>query len=172
MSAYQNQPENLNFLSPLGFGFKIKKAPHINYFVQSVAIPSISIAAVEVPTPFSKLPYAGTSITYDPLSITFKVDEDMENYTEIFTWIEGMGFPEKFDQYKKLSEKPMGDGIFSDVSVFVLTSAKNPNKEIVFIDAFPISLSELRLQTTDTDVEHITATVDFRYSRFVMKSVQ
>jgi hypothetical protein len=42
MSSIDNTPENKNFLSPLNFRFQIKKAPHVNFFVQSVNIPAIS----------------------------------------------------------------------------------------------------------------------------------
>ena len=42
MSAILDQtPSNRNFLSPLNFKFTIKKAPHVNFFIQKVNVPQI-----------------------------------------------------------------------------------------------------------------------------------
>ena len=48
MSILDTQPTNKNFLSPLGFRFTIKKAPNLNFFVQSVNIPTLSLGTVDV----------------------------------------------------------------------------------------------------------------------------
>ena len=37
--ALSDQPDNTQFLSPLGFNFGIKKLPTTNYFVQSMNVP-------------------------------------------------------------------------------------------------------------------------------------
>jgi len=168
MSALSNQPTNNNFLSPLGLRFTIKKTPLVNYFVQSATIPSVSIGRVDIPNPFVKIPFAGTQLTFDPLAIVFKVDEDMKNYLEIYNWLIGLGFPEDFNQYKTLaSAQPMsGEGIVSDCTLTVLSSAMNPNIEIVFYDAYPTSLSSISLDSREQDVNYIDATVTFAYRSF------
>ena len=171
MSAYANQPININFLSPVGFAFKIKKAPHLNYFIQSASIPGVSIAPIDVPNPFSKVPFVGSQLTYDTLSVTFKVDEDMKNYMEIYDWLIGMGFPKEFDQYQQIAVRPTGEGIFSDLTLIVNTSAKNPNIEVTYYDAFPTSISALTFDTTSEDIAHITCTVEFKYGRYVINTI-
>lgn len=171
MSAYANQPTNVNFLSPVGFVFKIKKTPTLNYFVQSVTLPSLSIEPIDMPNPFSKIPFAGTTLSYETLSVTFKVDEDMKNYLELHNWLSGLGFPKQFDQYKRLAEKPIGEGVVSDLTLLINTSSKNPNMEVVFYDAFPISLSTLTFDMTAEEISHVTCTVEFKYGRYVIQPV-
>lgn len=171
MSAYGNQPTNVNFLSPLGFSFKIKKTPHLNYFVQSVTLPGVSIAPIEVPNPFSKIPFAGSQLTYDTMSLTFKVDEDMKNYLEIYNWLTGMGFPKDFAQYQNIANQTTGEGVFSDLTLIINTSSKNPNIEVTFYDAFPLNLSPLTFDTTPEEVSHITCTVEFKYGRYVINTI-
>ena len=39
MSALDSNPANKNFLSPLNFSFRIKKAPYTNFFIQKVNVP-------------------------------------------------------------------------------------------------------------------------------------
>jgi len=59
MSALENTPTNPNFLSPLNFKFSIKRAPHINFFIQKIGIPSLSLPTYESPNPFVKIPEPG-----------------------------------------------------------------------------------------------------------------
>jgi hypothetical protein len=167
MSALENTPNNRNFLSPLNFKFSIKRAPNVNFFIQRVNIPSIRLPDIDIPTQFVPIPTTGR-LTYGTFSVSFKVDEDLHNYLEIHNWMRGLGFPESYDEYKTISEQPeyTGDGLRSDLSLIVLNSAKNPNYEFVFRDAFPIDLSDATFDSTLTSVDYITATVEFKYTLF------
>lgn len=165
MSAIDNTPENKNFLSPLNFKFQIKKAPHVNFFIQKVNIPEIRIISPETPNPFVKIPYPGEHINYGTLNIDFKVDEDLENYLEIHNWLKALGKPQEFEQFKQIQDIPQwtGDGITSDISLIVLASTKMPNYDITYTDAYPESLSGLNFNTVDNDVNYVTASATFRY---------
>lgn len=168
MSALDNQPENFNFLSPFSFKFQIKKTPYLNFFVQSVNIPGISMPAPEQPNPFVGIPLPGDHLTYDELLIQFKVDEELKNYLELHNWIRALGYPENFNEYKTIANQPKlsGLGIVSDISLLILTSAKNPKFEVVFKDAFPIQLSALIFETTSETVSYIDASATFRYRSY------
>ena len=176
MSAITNQPTNINFLSPLNFKFTIKKTPTTNYFVKAINLPEVGFMGTEVPTPFVKIPFPSTALTYGTLRLQFGVDEDMKNYLEIHNWLVGMGFPDNFDQYKDLVDGdpkigrnkriPSGSGVFSDATLMILTSSKNPNLEITFVDLFPISLSQLVFDTTNIDVQYLDAVANFRYRKY------
>jgi len=168
MSAIDNTPSNKNFLSPLNFKFQIKKAPHVNFFIQKVNIPSIALPNVETPNPFVNLPYPGEHIKYGNLDISFKVDEDLQNYLEIHNWLVSLGKPENFDQYKTIQNvnPTSGDGIYSDIALYVLSSTKIANYEITFIDAFPVSLSDISFNSVDNDVNFIQASASFKYSYY------
>lgn len=175
MTAISNLPDNTNFLSPLGFTFSIKKTPGVNYFVQSVNLPSVSLGSIDLETPFVKIPYPGDHIAYDPLTLTFRVDEDMRNYAEIYNWILATGFPDAFEQYQSMSEvakfrgtanRMSGEGQYSDASLIILNSVKAPIIEFKFHDLFPVSLGEIQFDTRDTDVNYVEASVTFAYRKF------
>jgi hypothetical protein len=168
MSAIDNTPSNKNFLSPLNFTFQIKKAPHVNFFIQKVNIPSIALRSIETSNPFVKLPYPGDHIDFGELKIVFKVDEDLQNFLEIHNWMKALGKPEDFAQYKAISNIPSytGEGIYSDISVIILSSSKVANYDISYADAFPVSLSDLNFTTTDNDVNYIEASATFKYSYY------
>ena len=178
MSAVENQPSNINFLGQNGFRFSIKRLPGVNYFCQGVSIPAVSIGAIESPTPFAAVPRPGDRIAYEPLQITFKVDEDLRNYFEIQKWIEGLGHPDELSQTRNLSQeiartqmastRPTGyyTTYMSDATLSILTSAKNLNRNIFFLDCFPVALTELSFASTVTTIEYLEATVTFRYRKY------
>lgn len=167
MSAVENTPLNKNYLSPLNYQFSVKKLPHVNFFLQKVNIPSLTITPTSSPNPFVAIPYSGDHIQFGTLTISFKVDEQLKNYKEIFDWLMGLGFPKDFSQYSDLAKKnKTQEGVVSDVSVIATDSAKNPRFEFVFVDAFPTFLSDLNLDTTADDVNYITASATFKYTYF------
>ena len=86
MAVTDNQPTNLNPLSPLGFRFQIKRIPNINYFCQSVVLPTITMNPIEMQsTPFGIIPRPGDRLMYDPFTLRFRVDEDLKNYIKELT---------------------------------------------------------------------------------------
>lgn len=175
MSIINTEPSNKNFLSPLGFKFTIKKTPHVNYFVQSVNLPNVSLGESSMPTPFQRIPVAGDHIEYGDLQLTFKVDESMKNYIELYNWITAIGFPDKFDQHKAVDPKFVkygsGEGIYSDATLVVMSSAMNPMHEIVFKEIYPSSLTDFVFDSRNTDVEYIEATVTFKFRNFTIKTL-
>lgn len=170
MAALDNQPTNVNFLAPTNFRFFIKKSPNVNFFIQKATIPSVTLGSISQPTPLISIPQPSDQLQYSPLSITFIVDEDLRNYLEIYDWLLGLGFPETSTQYANLQSKSRisGEGIISDISVNVLNSAKNPNFEFIFMDAFPIQLGSLNFSVTETGIEYLTVDATFDYRSFTI----
>jgi hypothetical protein len=168
MTAIDNTPINKNFLSPLNFRFQIKKAPNVNFFIQKVNIPDITLSSPEPNNPFVKTPIPGEHLSYGTLEVFFAVDEDLTNYLEIHNWLVALGKPESFKQYADIQNKPSytGDGIYSDITVLVMSSVKQPNFDITYTDAFPVSLSSLVFNTIDENVNYITASATFKYTYY------
>lgn len=172
----QNQPSNRNMYSPLGFEFGIKSLPHVQYFCQSIDIPALSVNAIDVANKFTKVPYAADKVNFQELSIEFKIDEDWRNYREIFNWLIAFGFPEKYSQYKnyrdntqELRDQPDEASMKTDCFILIQTALKRPNLGLTFRNAFPINLSQVRLSSTETDVNYVTATATFRFQDMVFE---
>ena len=172
MTAITDTPTNLNFLSPLNFKFTLMRAPTVNFFIQSVNIPGMTLRSTEMPTPFIKVPVPGDHLNYDELEISFKVDEDLVNYFEIHNWIRALSHL-KPSEYRALQYSPQytGSSIRSDISLQILNSNRKPNYEITYKDAFPVSISSLEFDTKDEDVSFISATAKFEYINFDVRKV-
>lgn len=160
-------PTNSNFLPTVGFKFGIKKLPTTNYFVQSINVPGLKFGFIERPNPFLKYPIPGDHLQFNDFTLTFKVDEDMKNYLEIYDWMIGLGFPDNFDQYRLIDSKSAtsGEGKVSDGTIQILNSARVPGIEVTVIDMFPSSLSDIIFDSRDTNLEYAQATVIFKYRK-------
>lgn len=158
------------FLSPLEFKFSVNRLPKTNFFVQRASIPNLNLSSINQPTPFYTPKRTGHTLSFGDLSVTFKVDEDMGNYMEIYNWMVGLGFPSEFSEYSDLNRSD--EGLYSDASLVILSSQKNPSILFKFINLFPVSLSSIELDTTQDDVTYADITVDFAYDRFYVERLR
>lgn len=118
----------------------------------------------DYPTPYKDLYEPGDKITFDDFSLKFLVDENLENYLEIYKWIKGLGYPENLEQIYKLQTSK--GGIYSDGTLQVLNSSQRPNFSVKYYDLFPYDLTTLLFDSTLTDSDPFTAEVKFKYTYF------
>ena len=175
-SKLKTQPDNLSYLSPSGFSFIINKLPNVNYFCQGVTLPGISINAVPVATAFTNIPFPGDRVEFQDLLIRFIIDEEMNNYQEIYNWMRGLGFPESHEEYvevQKSDPKNPGpdSGIVSDAELLVLTGGKTPQIKFSFKDAFPLQLSSVNFDTNVEDIQYLQADVTFAYRSYTIENL-
>ena len=174
MAASNKVPDNLNYLSNISFRLAIEDTPHLTWFCQSVTVPGVSVNTVDVVTPFVNIPYAGGSVSFEELSVTFMVDEHLKKWIEIYDRVIALGLAEGHEKYRLLKSSsdltPRG-GTVSTIVLTVLTSGMNPQIEFHFNEAFPISISSLEFNSSSTDVEYFTATAGFRYTNYEIKNL-
>ena len=176
VSPFDKQIANRNYMSPVGFKLILTKTPKVDFLCQSANIPQISMGTAIQPTYLKDIPVPGDKVLYDDLTMSFLVDEKMENYLAIHKWITGLGYPESIGQYNQLKKddnrtnsrvSDAGDPLYfqySDATLQVLNSNYKPSVLINFKDAFPISLSTLDFDVTTRDYNYFTAQVTFKYT--------
>ena len=183
-TSISRQPSKLDYTSPTQFRFLINQLPKVEYFTTEANIPGITLGELDFKTRFKAIPLMGDVLTYEDLTITFIVDENLENYVEMHTWLTAIGFPENTKQFSDFrsatsnvatntrgESKDIGDvkastperAMYSDAVLTILTNKNNPVVECRFRDVFPTSLSGLTYSQNQTDVEYLTATVNFKY---------
>jgi len=183
-SPLSRQPTKLDYSSPTQFRFLINQLPKVEYFTTEANIPGITLGDGVMNTPLKDIPILGDKLTYDDLSISFIVDENLENYIEMHNWLTGIGFPKDRSQFSTFrsttsnvatttrgESKDIGDvrattpelAMTSDAVMTILTNKNNPVVECRFKDVFPTSLNGLTYSQNQTDVEYLTAEVNFKY---------
>lgn len=162
-------PENKNFLGGAGFKLVLDRIPHVTYFCQGAPIPSVSLSTIQMPSPVVTRQLPGTKVTFSPFEVTFKIDEDMKNFIEIFNWISGLGFPETNEQYRRLQQTSKNQIVTSDATLVILSSKYNPNLKVKFRDMYPTDLSQLNFTTQNSDVDYLEATTTFAYTTYTIE---
>ena len=189
-SPLARQPEKLDYASPTQFKFGIHQLPKVEFFTLSANVPGISAGVVTRATPFKDIPLVGDKIAYENLSVTFQVDEYLENYVSLHNWMKGIGFPtnrQEFRTYRDVtSNTPAGGNepsidvigsatpdraLYSDAYLMVLSNKNNPIVEVNFQDIFPISLGALEFTQSVTDIEYMTATAEFAYQIYEINTL-
>ena len=175
-SNYQ-EVSNRNFLSVVGFKFLLNRCPKVDFYCNTANIPEVILGTAVQRTYLKDIPVPGDKLQYGDLNITFMVDEDMENYLQIYQWITSLGYPESLGQFDELKDtdrllpeqKPASGDTFnerSDATLMILNSDYNPSVKIKFKDVFPVSLSAVPFDVTQEQQTYYTATAVFRYTIF------
>ena len=161
-----SQPTNLNQLNIVSFEVNFARLPNVQYFCQRVNIPAVILGDTFQPMPFMNLPVEGDTLSFEAMNISFILDEDMQNYTEIYTWLTALGFPRDYEQFKTLkpeSEASQYSSMFSDVNIILQTNKSNPNYKVTFNDVFPTSLSAVQFDTSVSALEPIIVDATFNF---------
>ena len=147
---------NKNFMSPVGFVFKIDATNFANteYFCTQVTMPGISLSEALVPYRGVNLAMTGDRLQFEDLAIRFNVTENMENYIEIFNWMHN------------IIQAPDAEGYKFDASLLIMSSHNNLLKTIKFQEVFPTSLTSVEFNSQAGDVEYLQADVSFKYTLF------
>jgi len=187
MVTVNRQPTKLDYASPTQFKFSINQLPKVEFFTTAANVPDITLSDVVIPTPFKPIPVMGQNLTYGNLSLTFIVDEFLENYRELHEWLTGIGFPKDRKQFSEFRSNKSNTGsaskipkvdvgavgktvsdsaMFSDATLTVLSNKNNPIVEVRFSNLYPVSLGALDFNQGATDVEYLTVQADFTYQLY------
>ena len=191
-SPLSRQPTKLDYASPTQFRFVIGQLPKVEFFTVGTNLPGITLSEAIQNTPFKDISMPGNKLEYEDLSVTFIVDEYLENYTSMHEWLTAFGFPKNREQFSTFrsttsnaptdtrgSSKDIGDvgvstamrGMFSDATLVVLSNKNNPIVQVNYADIFPTSLSALEFNQNATDVEYLQATATFKYKLYEIEAL-
>ena len=174
------QPDKLDYLNPTQFRFIINQLPKVEFFTTACNLPGVSIPNTEMSTPFANIPVIGEKTEFEDFTLSFIVDEYLENYLSLHDWITGQGFPETRQQFKDFRDTTSennstntskggitGDkSMYSDATLTILSNKNNPIVEVRFRDMFPITLGPLDFDQGATDANLISASSSFKYQQY------
>ena len=181
------QPEVLDYASPTQFRMAINQLPKVEFFITACNLPGINLGEAVFPTPLKQIPIQGDELTFENLSISFLVDENLQNYKELHDWLIGIGFPQSRQQFKNFrsqtanrpgatrgNSQDIGDvqpatpisPMFSDGTLTILSNKNNPVVEVRFEELSPVALGALSFDQEATDVQYLKATADFNYKYY------
>jgi len=152
-----------NVLQSNKFVFKIDRIPETSFFVTDVNLPEVLVMPAQAGYIDDSGFVPGSQAEFGNLQIQFTVDDACENYIEVFNWMTSHRFDNRQPQKDTLKDH------LSDAFLIVLDNTSNPLLKFKFVDAFPVSLSELQFET-DNEPRPVHATVTLKYTHFVLNN--
>ena len=181
--ADTSQPTVQDYATGTQWRLAFNRLPKTTWFCSAANIPGITLGEAQYPTPMTDMIVTGDKLTFETLNITFIVDEELQNYRELWDWMVGIGAPKSHDQWTSVLSE--GDGavrqfgandkdprtkltyeesnLYSDATLIVYNSKNMAKVNVQFKNMFPTSLSSLEYSQELTDVEYFHATASFRY---------
>ena len=155
---------NLNFLQPTNFKIIIdrKKYGNLEYFIQNVNHPGVSLPGVEVGYKRAAVHLAGDRLDFEEVTFDIIIDENMDAYVEMYNWLKKL--VEEANQTQ--SQRGLKEPTFADITMMIMSSHNNTTKRIVYRDCIPTSLGGVALTSNATDTTFITLPVTFTFSYF------
>ena len=187
LSSKQPSGSGLDYADPTKFKFQISKLPRVEFNSIQANIPGITLTELNQPTRLMPVRIPGNDMTFEDLTVTFIVDEDLTNYRSVHDWMAGLAQMDSDDKYRALitdggDRMPLSqqanlqdagrvttatnDGaIFSDAKLIILSARNIPIVELSFEDTYPKALSALEYNQNATDIEYLQATVTLGYKK-------
>ena len=80
---------NKSILNKNNFRLLVDKVPNVEYYVRSVNIPGLTFSETEQAAGVGlNAFFPGDKVSFETLDVNFLVDEDLENFKEIYDWMD------------------------------------------------------------------------------------
>ena len=173
-SVFGKQIQNRNFLSGVAFKFNLGKYPKVDFFSNSARIPELNLELAQQATYLKNIDIPGERLTFGDFTLQFIVDENLENYMSVYNWLVGLGFPDTTKEYKALTTDDANQRdpkvAFSDGTLSIQNSNYKEVAKVKFTDLFPVSLTSLDFDATNTDIQYFTAQATFKYTLYKLST--
>ena len=167
MTVLTRTPQNTNPLQATKFLLTFDRISTVTYFCQTVNLPGVRLGEVDRVTPFLDMYSPGTKLQYDPLDVSFIIDEGLNSWRNLYDWFISIADPEGFggrDHSREL--RTPGLRYFSDAKLVILSALNNPVFAIEFKNVFPLTMNSLDFDTTTDANKIITCSATFRYESY------
>ena len=173
MTALNRTPQNINLLQASKFLLVFDRIPNTQFFCQSANVPGLSLGQATISSPLLDFYAPGNKITYNPFNITFLVNGDVQSWKDLHDWFRSIASPESFDERNRLSNLQSNRNnlkSYSDATLTLLSNLNNPILRINFVNMFPITLSDIMLDTKNSADDVITSDASFMFEYFNIES--
>lgn len=130
----------------------------MEFFVQQVNLPGMSLG--ETPLPWQGLDFKvpGTTVTWNPLTLTLVCDEEMKAFKDCIKWMDDL----KNDRPNSLSDLSK----LFQARMLLMSNKNNKKHEIVFENCWLQSIDDLQYMHDSMEDEQMTFTATMLYSYY------
>jgi hypothetical protein len=162
-----------NYLYPTAFKFTLARIPSVTFHCQSANIPGLTIGVLTSNNPRAgrTLKIPSQNLQFEDLQITFLIDETMENWLEIYNWMQALRVVENWNTVRPFVTDITTGTTQSQLdtgTVSILNSANNVVKTFRFHNLFPSELSSVAFTANAQGTEVLVATVTFPFEYYTI----
>ena len=151
-----------NTFSSTNHKFVLHKGDHkiFNWNVQTFVLPDISISTAKATSSpkVGSWEIAGTAVNYDRLVVRFLLDENLEAWQEIYTWLK-----ELVNGYQNQPTNLYGQAESTAAIHITTNNHSSLGKVFTFRRLFPVRLGGIEFDATVTDPGILSCEVTFQY---------
>lgn len=145
------------------FKFVLDRVPNMVYFCQTANLPGLAFGVTTQPTSLGYPVQVPTgAYRFENLELSFRVDENIGNWLEIYRWMTDIGNYDDSDGTKKYVDKT------SDARLLITNSSYKPKWGVQFAHVFPTYLSSLNFSTTQPQSVEMIAVVRFAFTTYTI----
>ena len=177
---------NLFPADALSHVMQFARMPMTTFTVQEVSLPSVTARTATVGAPGLNIRHLPDRLTYDPLSVTFMMDEEFRAWRELYSWMYGMtGGPDRSVVTAEFiesqinfvyPEKPgnrLDTAARTTAGLTILNAMKIPVLRFVFHNVYVTSLGQVQFSTTATDsITPLTCQATFDYDYYSVVEIR
>lgn len=160
MAIDNSQAFKTNFL------LTFSRVPKVQYFLQDLIIPAINLGSIVQYTPRLDYPIPGDKLEYDPLTLSFLIDEDFDNIFEVYNWMMALRNPIAGNELNEQTDNDL-----ADATIIVLNNNKEPKVKFTFIDCFPSSLDGALFDVSAEGDDPQVGNLVLDYSYYIMEKI-
>jgi len=178
---------NLFPANPQNHMIRFARMPNLSFMIQEVNLPTITanIPRVQTAGIFSK--FAPERLNFDPLNVTFIVDEEFRVHRELYKWLWGMtGGADRSEVVaefladqanyiwpdNKNDETALGLASQTYAGLTIVNPAKIPILRVLFYNAYITSLGQVQFATNVDPGQVMTSTATFEYDFYTIVEIR
>jgi hypothetical protein len=153
-----------NYFKADRFRVNMNRTPAFTANIQGLTIPSLSLGRAEQRGIHgATIKHPGDRADYDDIVIRAILDDRLQGFKEILTWMEEIA---PLLETKKVLPQ---DEHFTDISVTLMNGANNPQVILTFHNAFPTLLNGFDVDSSLSEPSPIILDVTFAYTYYTVE---
>lgn len=162
------------------------RMPMTTYTLQEVTLPALTTRPATMTALGMNVRHLPDKLTYDPLTVSFLVDEEFRAWRELYSWLQGTtGGPDRSVVTAEFigsqidfvyPEKPAAQLDATGrttAGLTIINAAKIPMLRFVFHDVYITSLGQIQFSTTSVDpITPLTCQATFEYSYYSIVEIR
>lgn len=174
---------NLFPAAPTNHVMAFSRMPHVTFVLQEVGLPGMTATPARAAAPGMFVRHMPDRLTYDPLTVTLLVDEQLRAFRELHSWLRGITGGEDRSYLTARFVDDQLDLVWPDdrpvdrlprlastqACLTVVSGAKTPLLRVMFHNMFPTALGPIQWATNVSDTTPaMTCTATFEYDYYTI----